>query len=73
MQNAMLDQLFADATAQSGRGRWEGLDDLLAEHAGFEGRLAPTGFIGASSQSGPVDQNSLRERVAQALWNLNRR
>ena len=49
------------------------MDDLLAEHAGFEGRLAPTGFIGANSQSGPVDQNSLRERVARSLCNLNGR
>ena len=73
MQNLMLDRLFADVTAQSGRGRWEGLDDLLAEHAGFDERLAPTKFIGANSQSGSVDQNSVRERVAKALWNLNSR
>ena len=73
MQNLMLDRLFADATAQSGRGRWEGLDDLLAEHAGFKERLQPTRFIGGANQSGPVDQNSLRERVARSLCNLNGR
>ena len=73
MQNAMLDKLFADATAQSTRGRWEGLDRLLEEHAGFEGRLEPTRFIGGPRQSGPVDENSLRERVARSLCNLNAR
>ena len=71
MQNQMLDRLFADATAQSTGGRWEGLDDLLAEHAGFEERLQPTRFIGSHKQSGPVDPKSLRERAAKYLCKRN--